>query len=746
MSIPVQCKSCGHAFKAKEKYAGRRGACPQCGATVYVPAIEQASATSSSGESGLSIREESSANKDKSPAVTLACGDCGHRFKAHLQSTARDATCPGCGVELTIPAKSKPKSKPAAAKRPAVNEDSRPSGDLWDDLPAPSAAGGSATIWFGSDNMAAADSALAPAPQLPKKPKQKKTSRGLSFDNPVKLTMFGVGGTLAVLLLGYGAISGKFLIAVELIARFVSFVCYVIVMVRMFQNKRTGLALFSLFGWVIGLVVMVLMGGVAIATSSESSSPETGIAMLLGGMFVGVLIVGISVATPYFLGWANVNEWGLGGVMLAWTACTALWIVLGVATGTSELTDESAIADSTNEPFLNRGDGDDVATNTANLIAGQHAKLGDVFVIPRERAPGQIVEFDVQAEYSFSPSKTDPNAQYYFVVEIPNTTAQVEFTTLGQGTLAARFSGPGAFAGSPRINIRESRNQWICWIEIQPRDSDRPRERVSEPVRMHLVVQFPPARKNFPMTPQGVAPRSELDEVADASEPPSKTPAMPSERVPKKPEPERAPKELDLDLVLTIFEENDEGEVRRALRWLDDQKVDEQRRSEVAAQLAELIDHSDNAIQREAMAALSAWGTDEQIPAWIEVLENGSPSLRNKARDALAATKNPQAAEALALLMEKDRFGASRALKQMGPVAESAVIIMLEHPEPFIRSEASKILGEIGGKDSMRALKKLARDPSSISRSSAEKAFYQIEFREKQAERRKPSPVLERVD
>ena len=60
--------------------------------------------------------------------------------------------------------------------------------------------------------------------------------------------------------------------------------------------------------------------------------------------------------------------------------------------------------------------------------------------------------------------------------------------------------------------------------------------------------------------------------------------------------------------------------------------------------------------------------------------------VRNKARDVLATTNSPQAAIAIVGLLEDDRIGSKKALIQMGPVAESAVIVLLEHPDQFIQA------------------------------------------------------------
>lgn len=748
MSIPVQCKSCGHAFKAKEKYAGRRGGCPKCGATVNVPAIKLPAASSASGESGLSIQDASSSSsaKVKGPSVTLACGDCGRRFKAQLRSTPREAVCPGCGVELSIPAREKPKSKPAAAKRPTANEDSKPSSDLWADLPAPSATGGDATIWFGDRNTAASSSPAAPVPQLPKKSNKRKSSGGISFDNPVKL---GIGGLLAVLVLGFGAVSGHFLLTLLILVSSVVLlaptVCYVIVIVKMFQNGRIGLALFSMFGWVIGVVFMLLFPAIGAGMDASSGSPGAAMGVGILGLVLGVGIFCISAATPYFVGWAKANEWNLGGVMLTWTGSAILMAVLSFVPAavldTDELANQNMVADGTGSLYVPRSqspraNGGAGETNKEPPKTGPHVKLANAVYVFGKNSVSRFPEIGVSVDYTFDPKRTESRLHYIWVIENSLERNEMRLMDRGQGTLR------GTITGFPSVGPekKEKPTNWQCWIEIEPFgvSSGTSRSRVSDVVSMRSASKLPPPKEYVPLAGSNDPPAE--DNQASSSSTPSRIPT-PS---PSRPMP-TPPKEIDLDAALAMLAEGDKQRIKTGLKWFRDHRVDESRQSEVAKAIATHLEHPDGFTRKDAAEALRIWGTDEQIPQWIDALK-GDRSVANQARDALAETQDPRAANALVDLMQSDRFGASKALIKMGRPAEDAVITLLEHPDTFMRSEASKILGEIGGKNAMRALKKLARDPSAISRNAAEKAFYQIEFREKQAEDRKPSSALERVD
>ena len=69
-------------------------------------------------------------------------------------------------------------------------------------------------------------------------------------------------------------------------------ICWILVLIKMFQNGQTGLGILSIF---CGIVAFIY-------------------------------------------GWVKVNEWNLKTVMIVWTACWALSIVLVVAGGAAAVT------------------------------------------------------------------------------------------------------------------------------------------------------------------------------------------------------------------------------------------------------------------------------------------------------------------------------------------------------------------------------------------------------------------------
>lgn len=189
--------------------------------------------------------------------------------------------------------------------------------------------------------------------------------------------------------------------------------------------------------------------------------------------------------------------------------------------------------------------------------------------------------------------------------------------------------------------------------------------------------------------------------------------------------------EVDITQALEDLKSNQQNVWKAALDKLVKAVPVESRREEVAAALEPLLKERDGGVRTDAAKALIVWGTPKSVPALIPLLGDESVWARGAAMDALAATKDPKAAEALAERL--DEFGvrghASKALKAMGATAEKALVPLLKHKDWGVRLEACKILGEIGTNASISALRGAAGDSNGHVKGEATRAIQAIQGR-----------------
>lgn len=115
MAIHFHCPSCQAPLKLKDQYAGRRGTCPQCHATIVVPAIATADSSSATTKNAGPAQQSST--------IDFRCTGCHKRIRAPQTAAGRQVACPSCGTKLrvrgAVPAV-KPVSSPAPAASAAV--------------------------------------------------------------------------------------------------------------------------------------------------------------------------------------------------------------------------------------------------------------------------------------------------------------------------------------------------------------------------------------------------------------------------------------------------------------------------------------------------------------------------------------------------------------------------------------------------------------------------------------------------
>ena len=138
-------------------------------------------------------------------------------------------------------------------------------------------------------------------------------------------------------------------------------------------------------------------------------------------------------------------------------------------------------------------------------------------------------------------------------------------------------------------------------------------------------------------------------------------------------------------------------------------------------------------MRTEALKGLKEWGTADNVPALISMLDEEDHFVKAGAMDALAAIKDERGAEAIA--QQLGVFGiqmqARTALVSMGPMAEKYVLPLLKHKDGNARREACEVLAGIGTAKSIEPLKEAAKDKNQFVQQKAEDALRAVEGRQK---------------
>jgi HEAT repeats len=162
------------------------------------------------------------------------------------------------------------------------------------------------------------------------------------------------------------------------------------------------------------------------------------------------------------------------------------------------------------------------------------------------------------------------------------------------------------------------------------------------------------------------------------------------------------------------------------------------RLAEVVAALVTQLEHDDQWLVSDAIKALAVWKSAEAVPSLIVRTSDNRFLVRHEAIKALAKIKDPRAVEPILARIKEDGFQVEDALKEIGAVAEPALIERLRYPDSGIRRRACVILKEIGGREALKAMQSLPPDADLGVRVAAQDAMRNI------AARVGPLPASER--
>lgn len=161
--------------------------------------------------------------------------------------------------------------------------------------------------------------------------------------------------------------------------------------------------------------------------------------------------------------------------------------------------------------------------------------------------------------------------------------------------------------------------------------------------------------------------------------------------------------------LLRDLRSRDEQRVQAAARRLS-KVIPGENPTEFSRPLCAAYKNKNEWTQAAVMAALRVWAGPDAEKTVIEGSRHASFMVRGEAIPALAKFKTAAAAEAAAAQAVHNQREAEAAMKAMGPVAEPAVIAMLEDSDFWVRRTAANVLAEIGGKQALAALTREARE------------------------------------
>lgn len=154
------------------------------------------------------------------------------------------------------------------------------------------------------------------------------------------------------------------------------------------------------------------------------------------------------------------------------------------------------------------------------------------------------------------------------------------------------------------------------------------------------------------------------------------------------------------------LQSHDPERIKTAAQRLSKAILDDDPAAVAPALAAALSEQVESKIRVELVNAAKLWSGPELEKPLIAAARSDDFMVRDPAIEALGKFKSRAAAEAVASRLADSRRTAFNALRAMGPVAEPVLIPYVTNHDFWIRNEVCRVLGEIGGKKSLQALKR----------------------------------------
>jgi S1-C subfamily serine protease/HEAT repeat protein len=182
----------------------------------------------------------------------------------------------------------------------------------------------------------------------------------------------------------------------------------------------------------------------------------------------------------------------------------------------------------------------------------------------------------------------------------------------------------------------------------------------------------------------------------------------------------------DVDRALADLKSGDGSRVRNGSRALYDASPIDERRGDVSRVLEKRLGDKDAGLHGEAIRALGVWGDDRSAGPLVERLNDERYGARDELFEAIGRlAPGGKAADAVVAWLAKDANRTGRAVRAIGQPAEPALLkIVEEGPDARIRSEACRLLKDVGGPQGVPVLERVARlkDGGEVGRVAGEAA------------------------
>jgi hypothetical protein len=185
----------------------------------------------------------------------------------------------------------------------------------------------------------------------------------------------------------------------------------------------------------------------------------------------------------------------------------------------------------------------------------------------------------------------------------------------------------------------------------------------------------------------------------------------------------------ECDKLLGDLQSGDKMRIKAAAQRLAKTIPDDKTVGVSAALAGAMKREADPWVAAELVKAAKVWPGPELEKPLIAATKSPQFFVRDAALESLGKLKTPAAAEAVAAQLARNWRVAGAALRAMGPVAEPVVLPYLSDNDFWVRAEAYKILGEIGGKKSLEAMTKRSANVDMGDRHGFDEALAAIKRR-----------------